>query len=119
VEDPTILAFLARPANRWIKGDTMPTYVYEVINDNGEPGERFEVVQRMTDEPLTAHPETGQAVRRVFVPFTIPSPASELKADRALADDNKLDRMGFTKYVKSDDGRYEKTIGKGPDLLKQ
>jgi hypothetical protein len=97
----------------------MPTYVYEVIDENGEPGERFEVVEKMTDEPLTKHPETGQPVRRVFVPFSIPSAASEMTAERALADDSKLDRMGFTKYVKSDDGRYEKTVGKGPDLLQR
>ncbi|MFV1967007.1 MAG: FmdB family transcriptional regulator [Pirellulaceae bacterium] len=97
----------------------MPTYVYEVINEKGDPGERFEVVQKMTDEPLAKHPETGQPVRRVFMPFCIPGQASEMKADRALADDGKLEKMGFTKYVKSDDGRYEKTIGKGPDLLQR
>jgi hypothetical protein len=90
-----------------------------VINEQGQPGERFEVVQKMTDEPLTTHPETGQPVRRVFMPFSIPSPTSEMKAERALKDDSKLEKMGFTKYVKSDDGRYEKTIGNGPDLLKR
>ena len=42
----------------------MPTYVYEVIEEDGQSGERFEVVQRMTDDPLTEHPETGQPVRR-------------------------------------------------------
>jgi len=97
----------------------MPTYVYEVINECGEAGERFEVVQKMTDEPLTVHPETGQPVRRVFLPFQIAGPRAPWKADRAVADDRKLERLGFTKYVKSDDGRYEKVVGKGPDLLKQ
>ena len=43
----------------------MPTYVYEVINEDGAAGERFELVQKMTDPPLTHHPETGQRVRRV------------------------------------------------------
>ena len=97
----------------------MPTYVYEVVNEKGEPGERFEVVQKMTEEPLTEHPETGEPVRRVFMPFSIPSPASEMKAERSLNDDSKIEKMGFTKYVKSDDGRYEKTVGKGPDLLQR
>ena len=32
----------------------MPTYVYEVINDDGSAGETFEVFQKMTDAPLTA-----------------------------------------------------------------
>jgi predicted nucleic acid-binding Zn ribbon protein len=97
----------------------MPTYLYEIIQPDGTPGERFEYVQKMTDAPLTCHPENGQPVRRIFLPPRIAGKYSPMKTDRALADDSKLERMGFTKYVKSDDGKYEKTIGSGPDLLKQ
>jgi predicted nucleic acid-binding Zn ribbon protein len=97
----------------------MPTYVYEVVDEDGRPGDRFEVVQTMTEDPLTTHPETGQAVRRVFLPFGIAGPTSGIKTDRALADDNKLERLGFTKYVKSADGRYEKVIGKGPGAIQK
>ena len=97
----------------------MPTYVYEVIGEGGQPGERFEVVQHMTDDPLTVHPETGQPVRRVFLPFGIAGPTSPMKTDRALADDRKLERLGFTKYVKSSDGQYERVVGKGPDQLQR
>ena len=96
----------------------MPTYVYEVINQDGEPGERFELVQRMTDPPLSVHPETGQRVRRVFLPTRIAGKMSPMRTDRALADDKKLERMGFTKYVKTEHG-YEKTLGSGPDLTRQ
>lgn len=39
----------------------MPTYVYRRSD-----GSTFEVVQRITDEPLTACPETGQPVQRVI-----------------------------------------------------
>ena len=39
----------------------MPTYVYR-----REDGTTFEVQQRITEEPLTADPETGQPVRRVI-----------------------------------------------------
>jgi hypothetical protein len=95
----------------------MPTYVYEVIDESGKPGQRFEVVQAMSDEPLTAHPETGQPVRRVFLPFHVRGKKGVPNPDRALADDRKLERMGFTKYVKSGDGKYDKVIGQGPDLL--
>jgi predicted nucleic acid-binding Zn ribbon protein len=95
----------------------MPTYVYEVIKLDGTGGERFEVFQKITDEPLTSHPQTGEPVRRAFVPFGIAGKTSPLKTDRALADDRKLGQLGFTKYVKSDEGRYEKTVGPGPDLL--
>jgi predicted nucleic acid-binding Zn ribbon protein len=37
----------------------MPTYVYQVITDDGSEGEVFEVVQRMADAPLKTHPETA------------------------------------------------------------
>jgi len=95
----------------------MPTYVYEVIDKDGEPGERFELVQKMTDPPLTVHPETGQRVRRVFLPARIAGQMSPMRTDRALADDKKLERMGFTKYVKTEHG-YEKTLGSGPELTR-
>ena len=45
----------------------MPTYVYETIPDDptAEP-RRFEVFQRMTDEPLENDPETGDPVRKII-----------------------------------------------------
>jgi putative FmdB family regulatory protein len=98
----------------------MPTYVYETLDSKGVPcGERFEVVQSMADDPLIRHPETGQTVRRVFVPFRIAGKHSPMHTDKALKDDRKLERLGFTKYVKASDGKYEKVVGKGPDMLKK
>ena len=45
----------------------MATYVYETIpRKPGEAARRFEVVQSMKDAPLTAHPETGEPVRRII-----------------------------------------------------
>lgn len=95
----------------------MPTYIYEIIGTDGTGGERFEVVEPMSAQPLTTHPETGQPVRRVFVPFEITGKDSRNRADRALSNDGKLEKMGFTKYVKSSTGQYEKVAGKGPDML--
>lgn len=43
----------------------MPTYIYESIPADGRAPERFEVFQRMTDSPLTVHPETGDPVQRI------------------------------------------------------
>ena len=37
--------------------------------------------------------------------------------NKSVADDKKLDKMGFTKYVKAGDGVYEKRAGKGPDVI--
>jgi len=97
----------------------MPTYVYEIIRDDGEEGEQFEVYQRMSDEPLTRHPETGQPVRRVFQPPHITGLSSMGRAEKSVQDDRKLEQLGFTKYVKSSDGKYEKVCGKGPNAIQK
>ncbi|MCI0357574.1 MAG: zinc ribbon domain-containing protein [Planctomycetaceae bacterium] len=95
----------------------MPLYDYEVITTDGSPGEKFELFQRMADPPLTKHPETGQPIRRVFSAPAIGGKWSESAMAKSVADDKKLDRLGFTKYVKSGDGTYEKRAGKGPDVI--
>lgn len=95
----------------------MPTYIYEVVQEDGG-GERFEVVQPMSSPPLEEHPESGAPVRRVF---TAPHIGGGKWSDRAMVnsatDDKKLERLGFTKYVKSDTGKYEKAVGNGPDMI--
>lgn len=95
----------------------MPIYVYEVIEEDGRDGEQFEVVQSMNDAPLTTHPESGRPVRRVYTAPAIGGKWSEAAMGRAAHDDKKLERLGFTKYVKSADGKYEKTVGSGPDMI--
>jgi predicted nucleic acid-binding Zn ribbon protein len=94
----------------------MPTYVYEVIHDDGSGGERFEVVQPMSDPPLTTHPETNLPVRRVLLPPNIGGKWSDAGTKQNLSDKN-LDRLGFTKYQKAGDGKYEKRAGSGPPTL--
>lgn len=95
----------------------MPLYVYEVINADGSEGEQFELFQSMSEAALTKHPETGKPIRRVFQPPAIGGKWSESAMNKSVADDKKLDRLGFTKYVKSGDGTYEKRAGKGPDVI--
>ncbi|MDX1947104.1 MAG: zinc ribbon domain-containing protein [Pirellulaceae bacterium] len=95
----------------------MPLYEYEVITADDSPGARFEFFQAMSDPPLTKHPETGEPVRRVFLPPAIGGKWSDSAMGKSVADDKKLDRLGFTKYVKSGDGVYEKRAGKGPDVI--
>ncbi len=94
----------------------MPIYVYEIIGDDGEPTETFEVIQRMADEPLTTHPDTGQKVRRIIAAPSIGGMWSDSAMGKSTNDDN-LKRLGFTKYVKTGDGSYEKTLGKGPSSI--
>ncbi|MEZ6065453.1 MAG: zinc ribbon domain-containing protein [Planctomycetaceae bacterium] len=95
----------------------MPIYVYEVITTDGQEGETFEVLQKISDPPLTKHPETGAAVRRVIQPPFIGGQWSDSAMHKSASDDKKLDRLGFTKYVKAGDGYYEKRAGKGPDVI--
>lgn len=95
----------------------MPFYVYEVIREDGQPGEQFEIMQSVSAPPLTEHPETGEPVQRVIQPPFVGGRWSDSAMHRSVADDKKLDRLGFTKYVKSGDGFYEKRAGKGPDVI--
>ncbi|MEM6470628.1 MAG: zinc ribbon domain-containing protein [Planctomycetota bacterium] len=56
----------------------MPTYVYETVpQDEKEPPVQFELFQRMSDDPLTEHPETGQPVRRLISGGLLPPVASK------------------------------------------
>ena len=45
----------------------MPTYVYETIpKSETEAPTQFEIFQKVTDEKLKKHPETGEPVRRII-----------------------------------------------------
>jgi hypothetical protein len=94
----------------------MPTYVYQVITDDESEGEIFEVVQKMSDDPLTRHPETGLPVRRIPAAPTIPGNWSDHATKQKLSDKN-LDRLGFTKYERAGGGNYEKKAGQGPNVI--
>ncbi len=95
----------------------MPVYLYEFVLPDGSGGEQFEYIQRMSEDALTKHPETGEPVRRVITAPAIGGMWSDGAMARSMNDDKKLDRLGFTKYVKSGDGTYEKRAGKGPNVI--
>lgn len=95
----------------------MPLYVYEFIEEDGSSGSQFEIFQSMSEEALTKHPESGKPVRRVFFAPAVGGKWSEESMGKAVHDDKKLERLGFTKYVKSGDGTYDKVVGKGPDSI--
>lgn len=45
----------------------MTTYVYETIpKKKGQRPKRYEIQQRITEDPLTHHPETGEPIQRVI-----------------------------------------------------
>jgi len=95
----------------------MPIYVYEVLREDNQDGEQFEIFQKFEDAPLTEHPETGAPVRRIITAPNIGGSWSDAAMGQSVKDDKKLDKLGFTKYVKSGDGYYEKRAGKGPDVI--
>ena len=94
----------------------MPIYVYEILREDNEDGETFEVLQGLNEPQLTHHPETGQPVRRCLSAPAITGTWSDAKSKSRLSDKNLSDK-GFTKYVKAGDGMYEKTAGKGPSKI--
>ena len=59
----------------------VPTYMCQIINEDGSEGPIFEIEQSMTDPPLTRHPESGLPVRRIYQPpnvfskYTLPGAA--------------------------------------------
>jgi hypothetical protein len=95
----------------------MPIYVYETIENNGGPGRRFEVLQRISDPPLETDPKSGRPVRRVI---TAPNVGGRHgpSSSRDLLSDKNLERTGFTKYEKTGEGSYQRTAGnKGPEKI--
>jgi hypothetical protein len=93
----------------------MPMYVYEVLDEHGDVCDVFEIIQKITEPPLTKHPETGQTVRMsITAPFVAKKTHGELpKADLS---DRNLEKLGFTKYKKKRGGGYDKVVGDGPAI---
>lgn len=87
----------------------MPIYEYEP--DCGECQQcdgRFECFQSIRDTAHKTCPFCDKPVHRVI--SRCANPQSNLLGNANLAD------KGFTKYVRTSDGTYEKQAGHGPDL---
>lgn len=96
----------------------MPTYVYQIINEDGSEGFMFEVEQHMSDPVLTRHPETGEKVQKVYLPPNVSYKHTPGRV-KQLTDTKNVEKAGFTKYVRDKvTGRYHKEAGKqGPDVF--
>ena len=92
----------------------MPIYIYQVIEPDGSDGEVFEVLQKMSEPPLTVHPENGKPVVKL-----LSTPNAVTRYPGSNLSNDKLGKLGFTKYEKAGGGYYEKTAGDGPDLIKK
>src|ERR1044072_7310647 len=69
----------------------------------------FEVQQRIADAKLTHCPTCNQPVERLIGPAKV--------ADKYSPSDSRVKELALTKYKKAGDGVYEKTSGKGPNLI--
>jgi putative FmdB family regulatory protein len=95
----------------------MPTYVYGLAAGASVAGCKkcraaFEVVQRMSDPPLTACPECGAPVER-----RIQAPMVGSEERQKGPSEKRMRAGGFTQYKRKGKGYYEKSFGKGPDAL--
>ena len=85
----------------------MPIYTYRSNSDDpcDQCGGTQEIMQRMSDAPLTQCEACGKAIRRVMS-----LPCRPIVNGVNLSDSN-IAAKGFTKYVRAGKGRYEKVAG--------
>lgn len=90
----------------------MPIYQYigeDIGCDTCRNG--IEVLQKISDPPLTTCPECGVAVHRIVsAPNVVSGGAHRLQ-------ESHIGKHGFTQYRRAGKGVYEKTTGKGPDFI--
>ncbi len=94
----------------------MPFYDYQIIHEDGTEGEVVELMHKMSDPTLTEHPETGEKLVRVFQAPHLAGSSHE-RIQKQNTTDEKLNKIGFTKYVRNGKGHYEKRAGQGPDNI--
>ncbi|MEM9304704.1 MAG: zinc ribbon domain-containing protein [Pseudomonadota bacterium] len=92
----------------------MPVYQYRVVADAegcDQCRETFELRQRISDDSLRHCEACGSPVERIIsAPYVRGGDAHRLG-------ESHLEKHGFTQYKRSGKGVYEKTAGKGPDLI--
>ena len=90
----------------------MPIYTYQAAGDEHclycvKP---FDRRQKMDAPRLEQCPECGSPLRRVIS-------APNLASSAPNTSEENLGKKGFTQYRKLEKGVYEKTVGKGPDII--
>ncbi len=90
----------------------MPIYEYQPKYEKGciFCSEGFELMRKISEPTLLVCPQCGVAVERII------SAPSLAKSGPSLEPGN-LEKHGFTQYRKSGKGVYEKTAGKGPNVI--
>lgn len=92
----------------------MPIYEYAPLSGKCRQCDaRFEVYQRLADAKLQSCPDCGKPVERLIG-------AVPVHGKYSTKSDSKLKDLGMTKYVKTSDGSYERTVGRGgPKMIRE
>ncbi len=90
----------------------MPIYEYQAVGQDccDHCKTTFDVMQKISDEPLKFCPQCHNPVHR-----KISSP-NLARSKPSLSNEN-IEKHGFTQFRKVEKGVYEKTAGKGPDFI--
>jgi putative FmdB family regulatory protein len=88
----------------------MPIYEYAPLGEAHclHCADGFDILQRLSDVPLTACPECGAPVAR-----RLSAPNATI-GGKHLLKESHAEKHGFTQYRRIGKGIYEKTAGKGP-----
>lgn len=90
----------------------MPIYTYRSTESGcGYCVAGFDLLQKLADAELTACPRCGAPVRKQLCAPALAIGGAHLLNEKRVGD------KGFTQYRKIGKGVYEKTAGKGPDII--
>ncbi len=90
----------------------MPIYEYQPKFEKGCNfcSEGFELMRKISEPKLRVCPQCGVEVERIISAPNLAKSGPSLKP-------GNLEKHGFTQYRKSGKGVYEKTAGKGPNVI--
>jgi len=90
----------------------MPIYEYQPASDKccEYCAEGFELIRKVSEATVESCPQCHAPVERKISAPNVP------KSGPSLDPDN-IEKHGFTQYRKSSKGVYEKTAGKGPNVI--
>jgi putative FmdB family regulatory protein len=92
----------------------MPLYEYAAVGKGcAKCRKGFEIVQKLVEPKLKKCPACKAPVERVIS-------AVPVHGKYSTKSDSKLKDLGLTKYVKTSDGSYERTVGTGgPKMVRK
>lgn len=92
----------------------MPLYEYAPLKGGCRKCKGgFEIVQKMAEPRLKKCPSCKAPVERVMS-------AAAVHGKYSTKSDSRIKDLGMTKYVKTSDGSYARTVGnKGPKLIRR